>query len=69
MLCSSDLAQQEGPGVDSRLVLDWVSSCPVTTGMDTVGGLEGEKRDYHHFLGFLSGWITALEERLWTAPV
>lgn len=54
MLCSLVPAQREGPGFDSRLDLNWVSSCPVTTGMDTMGGLEGEKRDYHHFLGCLS---------------
>lgn len=53
MRCSLVPAQREGPGFDSGLDLDWVSSSPVTTGMDTVGGLEGEKRDYQHFLGFL----------------
>lgn len=35
-------AQQGGPGFDSSLDLDWVSSCPVTTGMGTMAGLEGE---------------------------
>lgn len=28
-------AQQEGSGFDSSLSLDWVSSYPATTGMDT----------------------------------